>query len=131
MRKKIFMGCIIVVTILILMPIVPAVHINSNENETKIEYKKASPLSTGIEFDLPDKFPLLYYIVLAIGYFRIYRCNLFWDIAIEEGYWPGEIYIKHPLLLIRSLIIGSRAHRWIEGWGIISNILGLDWDLDF
>ena len=130
MNKKIFIGSIIAVVMLVLVPIVPAVQLNTIENEIKTEYEEL-PLSDVVDFDLPDKFPLLYYLVLAIGYFRLYRFYILWDIAIEEGDWPSEIYIKHPLLLLRSFIIVRKANRWIEGWGIISDILGLGWELDF
>jgi hypothetical protein len=130
MNKKIIIGCILILTLLLVMPSIPAIHINSIENEIKKEIDIVT-LFDKLDFKPLDKFPLLFYFILAIGYFRIYRCNILWDISIEEGYWPGEIIIKHPLLLIRSLIIGRRADRWIVGWEIISDILGLDWDLDF
>lgn len=130
MNKKILISSMLVFSMLLLMPIVPAVQFNTIKNEMEQEVKELQSVEM-FDYKPPDKFPLLYYLVFAIGNFRLLRFYILWDIAWEQGDWPAEIYLKHPLILLRSLIIARRAFRWIGGWGRISDILGLNWEFDW
>ena len=127
MNKKILIGSIIAVAILLLMPSIPAVHINSIENQIKTEYKELL-LNEGVNFKIPDKLPLLYLLVYILGYFRAYRSDALFAYSIEIDDW-GEIKLIHPFLLLRSLILMASVNLWVYGWLFISDILGWDWEI--
>ncbi len=126
MNKKILIGSIIAVVILILMPTVPAIHINAIENQIKAEYEEL-PLIDVINFKIPDKFPLLYLLVVGIGIFRLMRALMLLMYSIEYDEWGG-FKISNPFLLLRGIILTASVDLWTYGWEIISEILGWDWE---
>ena len=122
MNKKI----LIIGSIFLFIGLTIAPSINANQIEAESE---ELALNYDITLKIPDKFPLLYYLVLAIGYFKIHRHYILYDIAIEWGEYPGEFNINHPLLLLRSLILIMTANWWFKTWRIVSYILGFNWDI--
>ena len=53
---------------------------------------------------------------------------MFLDYSIEyDDYWSVIAFI-HPFLLLRGIILMASGSLWLNGWEIISEILGLDWD---
>ena len=125
MRKKILIGSIFVLTLLILMPSVSAIHKNSIENEIKQQVDKITPFDL-LDFEPPDKFPLAFYFVLTIFYFRIIRLNMLIEYAIEGDY-PGDFEIVHPLIVLRCAILLWATAWWFEGWDAISDYFGWGW----
>ena len=126
MRKKIQIGSLLVFIMLLLMPAIPAISFKTIENDNKQEIDKEIPIDD-IPFKPPDKFPLLFYFVLVIGYFRVFRLYILLKYSIKEGEYPGDFEIIHPLILIRCLILLWTTDWWLEGWHSISDYFGWGW----
>ena len=128
MSKKILMGSMLVLTLLLLMPSIPAIHINAIENQIKTEYEEL-PLNNDINFKIPDKYPLLYLLVLTIGWFKAIRGVIYCIFSIKsDDYWPIT-YVDKPILFFRGITLLASGNLWIFGWYIISKILGWNWEL--
>ena len=128
MNKKIIIGSMMVFTMLLLIPNIPAVYLNAIENEFEQEYEELSS-TYFVDFNLPDKFPNLYRLVLAIVYFKFIRILILLTISTTPGDFPGDTHIVYPLIYARCLILGYTLNLWMGGWGAISDILGWDWDI--
>jgi hypothetical protein len=108
------------------MPIVPAININAIENQIKTEYEELL-LEDDIDIKIPDKFPLLYILVITITISRNIRGELLWELAFGVDDF-GINNLNHPYLLLRSLILVTTVDLGIIGWYLISEILGWEWD---
>ena len=126
MRKKIQIGCILAFIMLVLMPAIPAISFKTIEKE-KIEKIDKEQTINDIPYKTPDKFPMLFYFVLAIGYFRIFRIYLLYKYSIKEGEYPGDFEVVRPLLFIRLFILLWTTDWWLEGWHSISDHFGWGW----
>lgn len=128
MNKKIPLGSIIAVLLLLLMPIIPATHLNAIENEIQQESEELT-FTDFIDIELPDKFPLLFVLVVTLGLFKAYRAEILFGISTELGYYPRDWRIVHPLIFIKGVILILRANLWMGGWDLIADTLEWDWDL--
>jgi hypothetical protein len=126
MEKQIIIGSLVAVVITVLMPIVPAININAIENQIKTEYEELL-LEDDIDIKIPDKFPLLYILVITITISRNIRGELLWELAFGVDDF-GINNLNHPYLLLRSLILVTTVDLGIIGWYLISEILGWEWD---
>ena len=137
MKKKILIGSMLVLTLLLLMPSIPAIQQKSIEEGFKQEIQEKLNLITLDDLenikDLDDnKFPLLYVIVVLIASFQVLRFVVMYKIA-ESSFATGTH--PHPYLFIisfvRSIFLLKTVIVWIGIWEYISDELGWNWDLPY
>ena len=113
-RKKILIGSIFVLALMLLMPSIPAVQQNTIEEGIKqdIQEKIDSLIINdfrGIKELIGDRHPILFAICLIMVFmtnFRITRSDILFfysTIYVDGGWNPGYYEITHPLIFIRSL----------------------------
>ena len=114
MNKKILIGSIIAVVILLLMPSIPAIQQKTIEEGIKqdIQEKLDSLIINyfkGIKELIGDRHPILFAICLIMAFmtnFRITRSGILFfysTIYVDGGWNPGYYEIIHPLTFIQSL----------------------------
>ncbi len=120
MNKKILIGSIIAVVILLLMPSIPAIQ-HKAINDKTFDNIIQKPYDVNIEDLLDDiknnywKYPLLYLIVRGIFVFRLSRSSLLLELS-TDGYY-GTV-ITHPLIFLRSIWLmetGTFVYFYLEG----------------
>ena len=124
MRKKILIGSLLVLTLLLLMPSIPAIQ------QKTIEEKAYSDFVEQLN-DNP-KFLFLYLLILSITNFRIFRFYFLLDISVESGsdpHFPDWVRIKHPIILVRVMMLFFTTYCWSEFWNNLSDKLNWNWDI--
>jgi len=135
-RKKILIGSIFVLTLILLMPSIPAIQQKTIEDSTYSHFAKNK-----IDFNINKiekleqlKHPILFLIILTITIYNILRVSFYsilFSYSIDNSN-PDDITIKHPLLAIisafRGLTIYIPVLIWIYFWNYISNQLGWNWN---
>ena len=128
MKMKILIGSLLVLTLLLLMPSIPAIQqktieegikqdIQENLNEFGFDgIKKIIGKS-----DLP-KHPILLSFVFLVYLMRLGRCILGLALSTNSS---GEIY--HPLLFLYSGWLFISGFFWFYIWILIAKILGWNW----
>ena len=144
MKKKILMGSMLVLTLLLLMPSISAIHYKSIEEGIKQGVQEK--LDTITLDDLKDfevlewiRHPILYLIITSIVTFRLLRSAVYFFIAVTfcakyiPDYWVPEI--THPVLLIILMFNWTRlyGYTWllVDFWQYISDELGWNWELPY
>ncbi len=126
MKKKILIGSILVLTLLLLMPSIPAIQINTvKEVVQQNKYELKTKLDI-IDIEKLPEFPnhiLLFLIIYTIAKFRFMRFKLNFMFSIS----PPYIQVAHPLLLIRSIFLLIRYSFWLNIWIKVSEKLGWNW----
>ena len=124
MRKKILIGSIFVLTLLLLMPSITAVQVNTNQ----LEFKDNLGPKNNV------KFPNLNYLIL---HFLTFRLNNFRELRefsadyVIDWHWMGHWEVHYPILYYYSLRIFMKwAFRYIF-WASLSILLGLNWEFEF
>jgi len=133
MNKKILIGSIIAVALLLLMPSIPAIQQKTIEEgirqdmQEKLETFNVEDLE---DIDLLDgiKHPILYVLVVILLYIRLlqaYRMFEFSSNCAENG----QMYLAY-LGALRALCIIATTDYFHAFWYIVSNILGWNWNLE-
>ena len=94
MRKKIIIGCMLVVTLLLLMPSIPAIQKKTIEVRTYSDFIEQLPLDT-----IKGGLPLVWEPGLILAVF-LKVLELFIDYIINDGWFPGITFIFIYLFLI-------------------------------
>ena len=137
MNKKILIGnSIFVLTLLLLMPSVPAIHQKTIEDRTyidlfdQLDFKDVREKNMDlIRHPLFYDHPLLYAIVIFLGGFRWLRCLILAEISFDIISWnPPEYEVYHPILFLRCIWLLNTFGIWCSFWDYISQILGWNWD---
>ena len=138
MKKKILIGTILVLTLLLLMPSIPAIQQKTVEEGFKQEIQeKFETIKRGKLKDIKVldnmKHPILYYIVILVWYIKLLRYGIN-DFIMEKTYEIdnfGNIIYHYKYLyficLIRFFILFSQTILWIARWSYISETLGWNW----
>jgi hypothetical protein len=75
-----------------------------------------------------SRYPKLLAFIVLILWLKLGRGNWLLDHSIV---WIREqMYITHPLLLIRGLLLIWRATGWASFWMFLATILGWNWDIE-
>jgi len=120
-------GSMLVLTLLLLMPSIPAIQQKSIEEGFKQELQeKLETITLDDLMDIKDlegiRHPILYTIVIFLLSFRYACCLKLGDISFESDYWGG-VKIKRPLLFFRALWLVLTIEI------SISDKLGWDWNI--
>ena len=94
MRKKIIIGCVLVVTLLLLMPSIPAIQKKTIEVRTYSDFIEQLPLEK-----IKGVSPLVWEPGLILTVF-LKVVELFIDYLINDGWFPGIIFIFTYLFIL-------------------------------
>ena len=133
MGKKILIGSMLVLAILLLMPSIPAIQQKSVEEGIKQDLQeKLDSITLDDLKDFTDlewiRHPILYVLVVILLYIRLlqaYRMFEFSSNCAENG----QMYLAY-LGALRALCILATTDYFHAFWYIISNILGWNWNLE-
>ena len=103
MKKKILIGSMLVLTLLLLMPSIPAIQQKTIEDKAYsdfVEELKDVDLEDIEVLDDDVKFPLLLQFVESIFYFRGIRAEIMLIISIEMDFWGNPVGLILPFLLL-------------------------------
>jgi len=114
MRKRILIGSMLVLTLLFLMPSIPAIQQRTVED---------------IEVLDDIKHPILYEFVYLIYAHREMRLNRVLNIAVDAGF--GYFEVRHPLLLLWAYWLGITSAIWFSFWKGISDNIEWGWFEDY
>jgi hypothetical protein len=137
MRKKLIIGSILVSTLLLLIPSIPAIQHRTIEERVKQDIKeKYEKIKDSLKFEALDKIkrPFLFlFVVLVAGIYYV-PCMLlvyyFFEILYgkEEINFPAIHYFLFFLmfyLIYRNMQIWA---NWVMNWQNISDKYGWNWD---
>ena len=141
MKKKILIGSLLVLTLLLLMPSIPAIQQKTIEEGIKQDIQEK--LDTINVDDLKDiraldwiRHPILYAIVIAIVYIRGLQFSFNFAMAVifcSEIVDEWGIEITHPILFIILMLRCAWFYQttwfWLSIWQDISDEFGWDWNI--
>ena len=140
MNKKILIGSMLVFTMLLLMPSIPAIQQKIVKDEIKdkivnelyndLDFKDMRELLNSGKLD-GVKHPILGLLVTMWMYFRLLRCQIFtfsYDIYIDYGY---QFEILNPIIFFRLIILLFNTGLVIHFFEGLSNIFGWNWDIPY
>jgi hypothetical protein len=131
MNKKIIIGCILILTLLLLMPSIPAIQMKTIEDRTYNDLVEQFNLKDFMDIKGLErlKHPFLFLIVYAMLIFRLYRGMFIYDLSMD---WDGRVpIVKYPLLNLRSFFLWETVYWGIYGWSLISENRGWNWHFSF
>jgi len=126
MKKRIIIGSVLVLTLLLLMPLIPAMENKVVKDEISRHLPEELELKELIEF-LNVKHPILYLFVYSVALFRLIRLIILVDLASEPTDYPPYFEITNWFLFIRCLILSSGRDLWLLMWKDISDNYGWGW----
>ncbi len=117
-KKKIIIGSLLAVCMLVLLPAISATQIDLENNKPLLRDELSQP-----------KHKLLQLFVNFIGESRWYRA-CYWNDRSGAEYdpWGGLVDVDHRLLLLKSGILFLRCHIWETFWYIVAETLGWNWE---
>ena len=135
MDKKILIGSMLVLTLLLLMPSIPAIQQNIVKDD--INEKILSELPEDLDFkDIKYiksleqiKHPLIYIIIVFWIAFRQSRGNFLFDLSCDVDI--GGYYIHYPLMFLRSVYLILLTSHIIDFWNWFSDKYGWNWNIPY
>jgi len=135
-RKKILIGSIFVLALILLMPSIPAIQQSTLKEELKQDIMEK--IETLTFEDIKEiktldsvKFPLLMWLVIILPTFRFFRGAVLFGLSLEteDSGWHGFRYITgiKPLLFLWSMVTLIPCALWWNFWMTISDKLGWGW----
>ena len=138
MKKKILIGSIIAVVLLLLMPSIPAVQQRTVEEGVRQDIQKkfeTFPLDDLDNIEVLDSImhPILYIFVLFIVNFRLARSSILYDISSYVTYLGPmpKLHISHPRIFLRADWLVLTAYFLRNYCNIVSDKLGWNWEMPF
>ena len=131
MNKKILIGSMLVLTLLLLMPSIPAIQMETIEDRTyndlveQLDFKDVKE-TKGLE---QIKHPFLYNLVKVFLDCRWTRIVILKEISSDisyEGWFDVNIY--HPVLFLRCIMLLVTTAFLGYYWNNLSNTFEWDWD---
>ena len=126
MNKKILIGSLLVLTLLLLMPSIPAIQQKSIEDKAYSDLVEELKVADLEEIEELEKIrhPVLYLIFFLIGninYNRILR-------LVEFVKFIGNDNMLGSIIFCYSFWIFLKGSVWLVFWLSVSNLFGWDWD---
>ncbi len=135
MNKKLMFGSLLVLTLLLLMPSIPAIQQNIieeksyNDSIEQLEYEDITDLIQSGKLDNITH-PLLYLIIKATVTFRFIRFQILYQYSCDGSLnVPNTIVVYHWVLFMRSLMILFTTMGWLNLWNGLSEKYGWNWDI--
>jgi len=132
MKKKILIGSILAVALLLLMPSIPAIQTKTiqegryQELHDKLVTNPLDGSNSKIVFD-DILFPNLYEFVLYIQQNRYEIFKIFYDFSTEPDIFGDRVI--YPLFYLYACVLEFRFWIWSDFWRITSERLGLGWEI--
>ena len=129
MNKKILIGSMLVLTLLLLMPSIPAIQQKTITDDTyhntleKIDFIDIKNIR---ESNL-IKHSILYEIVIFLAKIRLLHLVILWEIAVDVIDYPPYFEAKMPLLFFYCVWILNTLEYWCAFWNHKSDTFGWDW----
>jgi hypothetical protein len=132
-NKKILIGSMLVLTLLLLMPSIPAIQIDSFKEGTQQNIDDLKTRLSNIEslIDIPKYFPLLFLFVYSVALFRLIRFTILMDLSTEPSDFPPYFTITNWLLFIRCAFLLNGIDWWLVIWEEISDHFGWGWEIPY
>ena len=129
LNKKILIGSIIAVAMLLLMPSIQAIQIDSFKEGIQQNIDDLKTRLSNIEslIDLPEHFPLLFLFTYFVSRFRLTRFLILANLSTEPFDGPPGFKVIHPLIFIRCVFLIWGFYWWCLTWEEISNRFGWGW----
>ena len=129
MGKRILIGSMLVLTLLLLMPSIPAVQQKIIEDRAYHDLIEQLDIKDVKEIRKMDwiRHPLLYILVIFIAKFRWGRCLIIVEGSCDFTNFPPEFEIYHPIRFFRGLWLVFTIAFWCSFWYFISTTLGWNW----
>lgn len=137
MNKKLLLSSLLVLTLLLLMPSIPAIQHNIFKKDIKdkmltklpedLDFKDLREIVNSVKVD-KLKHPLLYFFVILVAGFRWIRCLILGEISLDiiPGEIPG-VEIRHPILFLRCMWLIATVEFWDLYWNNLSDKYGWNW----
>ena len=134
LEKKILVGSLLIVILLLLMPSIPAIQHKAAKYEILSKITEDLDIKDIREiFELGKldriKHPFLYVLVISSLAFRNLRIEVLAKYSFKED-WP-YMEITNPVLFLRFLILVITTLFWSGFWEYISDTLGWGWVIPF
>ena len=135
MKKKILIGSLLVLTLLLLMPSIPAIQQNTIEEKAYSDFVEKLDDIDFEDIEILDdmRHPVLYALVVFILCSRMDNILKLFDIAVTviEWEWYFEWDVHHPFLLLIVILMAAKLSFRMILWRNISNKLGWGWIMDY
>ena len=126
MKKKILIGSLLVLTLLLLMPSIPAVQQKTIEDKAYSDF--VEELSDIKVLEL-IRHPILYTLVMFLFFHRIERGVMLLEISTEHWNFPYNFDIIHPVLFCWFLWIYLSLEIYSAFWNNVSDKFGWGWNV--
>jgi len=137
MNKKILIGSLLVLTLLLLMPSIVANQHNIVEDANYQKFQE--PVDDFFVFeDIKDntgkldipKHLILFTLVMSMYLIRVARGFLGWGLSTHFSHLSSYETIYHPLLYLYSGLLIISGFCWFYGWITIAKYLGWNWPFE-
>ena len=126
MKRIIVFGNLLIIVLFLCMPLIPAVHIASNESfHSSRQYVSLDYASEDVKIMTQIKHPILYNLVWAHIFFRIYRSGVFLSIHLKLN----QKGVIAELANFRLQTLAYNTICYLLLWGMISDKLGWNWNI--
>ena len=131
MNKKILIGSMLVLTLLLLMPSIPSIQHKVvkdeiiNELPENLYFKDVKEIKELEQI----KYPSLYAVVLFFLNCRWKRFEILQEISYDITVHGTEI--KRPILFLRCLMLLITTFFLCDFWESLSNLLGWGWEIPY
>jgi len=124
MGKRIIIGSMLVLVMLLLMPSIPAIQQKTIKDKSMSEFDINNLKENKIKVERIKHF-LLYYI-LFYRLQKIWARSMVWQ-SLGRNMWTGEIL--SPIIYQWGLLVEYSAQIRNDFWQQLSNKLGWNWDM--
>ena len=131
MNKKILIGSMLVFTMLLLMPSIPAIQMNTIKDRTynnldeQFDVRNIKELENILNMKYPRLYDLVIWWLIDI---RFKQASRNWNIALYL--FEQNLPRLSLLCLIRAMFILTMFDIHVNLWVTLSNTLGWDWNWD-
>ena len=128
MKKKILIGSLLVLTLLLLMPSIPAIQTKTIEDRAYDDFdlndvKEIEPKGERL------KHPLLYLSVFLVAFRGIRGFFLMFSSSKNMFSWEEPMEIIYPFIFLRGVWLCGTTFLWQEFWVSVANNMGWNWGL--
>jgi len=124
MKNKLLIGIMLVLTLLLLMPSIPAIQNNVIKDEMSGQIPENLDFGNIKKLKMIElmKHPILYLIVRGIFMFRLSRASILLEWSTEVDY--SGLVVTRPIIFLRSIWLaetGAFVYNYLEamfGWNI-------------
>jgi len=132
MKKKILIGSLLVLTLLLLMPSIPAIQQKTIEDKAYSDFVEKLQVFNVEDIEILDddiKFPLLFKLLLNYLYFRTMRSFLLILFSSYYDYNTYETVVVYPIIYQRALQMQKITDFIGNFFQNISDRYGFGWEL--